>query len=126
MLRERLMCNRQFDKCVDLVDEVPNNYYPHSDTAVYDTFVRLAQNWMMCYPLIFPQGNFGSVDGNPAAAYHYTESKLERVSKELPHDIDEDIVDFVPNCKESTNEPSVLPSALPNFLMNGPTRMPLE
>ncbi|MDR3144615.1 MAG: DNA gyrase subunit A [Puniceicoccales bacterium] len=121
MLREGLMFNRQFDKCAGVVGEVLKNYHPHSDTAVYDTLVRMAQNWVMRYPLIFPQGNFGSVDGDPAAAYRYTECKLQGISEELLRDIDEDTVDFVPNYKESTKEPSVLPSALPNLLMNGST-----
>ncbi|MDR2628394.1 MAG: DNA gyrase subunit A [Puniceicoccales bacterium] len=121
MLREGLMFNRPFDKCAGVVGEVLKNYHPHSDTAVYDTLVRLAQNWVMRYPLVFPQGNFGSVDGDPAAAYRYTECKLHNISEELLRDIDEDTVDFVPNYKESTTEPSVLPSALPNLLMNGST-----
>ncbi|MDR1401781.1 MAG: DNA gyrase subunit A [Puniceicoccales bacterium] len=121
MLREGLLFNRQFNKCAGVVGEVLKNYHPHSDTAVYDTLVRLAQDWVMRYPLIFPQGNFGSVDGDPAAAYRYTECKLHSVSEELLRDIDEDTVDFVPNYKESTKEPSVLPSALPNLLMNGST-----
>ncbi|MDR0693144.1 MAG: DNA gyrase subunit A [Puniceicoccales bacterium] len=121
MLREGLMFNRPFDKCAGVVGEVLKNYHPHSDTAVYDTLVRLAQNWVMRYPLVFPQGNFGSVDGDPAAAYRYTECKLHNISEELLRDIDEDTVDFVPNYKESTTEPSVLPSALPNLLINGST-----
>ncbi|MDR1433010.1 MAG: DNA gyrase subunit A [Puniceicoccales bacterium] len=121
MLREGLLFSRQFDKCAGVVGEVLKNYHPHSDTAVYDTLVRLAQNWVMRYPLIFPQGNFGSIDGDPAAAYRYTECKLHGISEELLRDIDEDTVDFVPNYKESTKEPSVLPSALPNLLMNGST-----
>ncbi|MDR1413830.1 MAG: DNA gyrase subunit A [Puniceicoccales bacterium] len=121
MLREGLLFSRQFDKCAGVVGEVLKNYHPHSDTAVYDTLVRLAQDWVMRYPLIYPQGNFGSVDGDPAAAYRYTECKLHSVSEELLRDIDEDTVDFVPNYKESTKEPSVLPSALPNLLMNGST-----
>jgi DNA gyrase subunit A len=121
MLREGLMFNRQFDKCAGVVGEVLKNYHPHSDTAVYDTLVRMAQDWVMRYPLIFPQGNFGSIDGDPAAAYRYTECKLHSISEELLRDIDEDTVDFVPNYKESTKEPSVLPSALPNLLMNGST-----
>ena len=121
MLREGLMHNKPFDKCAGVVGEVLKNYHPHSDVAVYDTLVRLAQNWVMRYPLIFPQGNFGSIDGDPAAAYRYTECKLQTVAEELLRDIDENTVDFVPNYKESTVEPSVLPSALPNLLMNGST-----
>jgi DNA gyrase subunit A len=88
---------------------------------VYDTLVRLAQTWVMRYPLIDPQGNFGSVDGDPAAAYRYTECRLNAIAEDLLADIEEDTVDFVPNYKESTTEPTVLPSALPNLLMNGST-----
>ena len=102
MLREGLMHNKPFDKCAGVVGEVLKNYHPHSDVAVYDTLVRLAQNWVMRYPLIFPQGNFGSIDGDPAAAYRYTECKLQTVAEELLRDIDENTVDFVPNYKEST------------------------
>lgn len=121
MLREGLLHNRNFDKCAGVVGEVLKNYHPHGDTSVYDTLVRLAQNWVMRYPLIIPQGNFGSIDGDPPAAYRYTECKLESVAEELLKDIDEDTVDFVANYKESTTEPSVLPAALPNLLMNGST-----
>ncbi len=121
MLREGLLYSRPFDKCAGVVGEVLKNYHPHGDSSVYDTLVRLAQDWVMRYPLIFPQGNFGSIDGDPAAAYRYTECKLQSVSEDLLKDIDEDTVDFVPNYKESTTEPSVLPAALPNLLMNGST-----
>ena len=121
MLREGLLSNRPFDKCAGVVGEVLKNYHPHGDTSVYDTLVRLAQNWVMRYPLIVPQGNFGSIDGDSAAAYRYTECKLESIAEDLLKDIDEDTVDFVPNYKESTTEPSVLPAALPNLLMNGST-----
>jgi len=121
MLREGLLHNRAFDKCAGVVGEVLKNYHPHGDSSVYDTLVRLAQSWVMRYPLIDPQGNFGSVDGDPPAAYRYTECRLRDVSEELLKDIDEDTVDFAPNYKESTTEPTVLPSALPNLLMNGST-----
>ena len=121
MLREGLLHNRGFDKCAGVVGEVLKNYHPHGDTSVYDTLVRLAQSWVMRYRLIEPQGNFGSVDGDPPAAYRYTECRLEALSEELLRGIDEDTVDFVPNYKESTTEPSVLPSALPLLLMNGST-----
>ncbi|MDR1255553.1 MAG: DNA gyrase subunit A [Puniceicoccales bacterium] len=121
MLREGLLYSRPFDKCAGVVGEVLKNYHPHGDASVYDTLVRLAQNWVMRYPLIFPQGNFGSIDGDPAAAYRYTECKLQSVSEDLLRDIDENTVDFVPNYKESTTEPSVLPAALPSLLMNGST-----
>lgn len=121
MLQEGLLHNRPFDKCAGVVGEVLKNYHPHSDTAVYDTLVRMAQNWVMRYQLIDPQGNFGSIDGDPPAAYRYTECRLTSLSETLLHDIDEDTVDFVPNYKESTVEPSVLPSALPSLLLNGST-----
>ena len=121
MLREGLLHNRSFDKCAGVVGEVLKNYHPHGDTSVYDTLVRLAQTWVMRYPLIEPQGNFGSVDGDPPAAYRYTEARLAAIAEDLLRDIDEDTVDFAPNYKESTTEPTVLPSALPNLLMNGST-----
>jgi DNA gyrase subunit A len=121
MLREGLLHNRAFDKCAGVVGEVLKNYHPHGDSSVYDTLVRLAQPWVMRYPLIDPQGNFGSVDGDPPAAYRYTEARLRDIAEDLLKDIEEDTVDFVPNYKESTTEPTVLPSALPNLLMNGST-----
>jgi DNA gyrase subunit A len=121
MLREGLVHNRPFDKCAGVVGEVLKNYHPHGDASVYDTLVRLAQTWVMRYPLIDPQGNFGSVDGDPPAAYRYTECRLNAAAEELLKDIEEDTVDFAPNYKESTTEPTVLPAALPNLLMNGST-----
>ncbi|HEU5078208.1 MAG TPA: DNA gyrase subunit A [Opitutaceae bacterium] len=121
MLREGLLHNRSYDKCAGVVGEVLKNYHPHGDASVYDTLVRMAQTWVMRYPLIDPQGNFGSVDGDPPAAYRYTECRLSAIAEELLRDIEEDTVDFVPNYKESTTEPSVLPAALPNLLMNGST-----
>lgn len=121
MLREGLLQNRPFDKCAGVVGEVLKNYHPHGDTSVYDTIVRLAQTWVMRYPLIDPQGNFGSIDGDSAAAYRYTECRLKSIAEEILKDIDEDTVNFTPNYKESTTEPSVLPSALPNLLLNGST-----
>lgn len=121
MLREGLLHNRAFDKCAGVVGEVLKNYHPHGDSSVYDTLVRLAQHWVMRYPLVMPQGNFGSVDGDPAAAYRYTEAKLSEIAEDLLDGLDEDTVDFVPNYKESTTEPSVLPAALPHLLMNGST-----
>jgi DNA gyrase subunit A len=121
MLREGLLHNRAFDKCAGVVGEVLKNYHPHGDGSVYDTLVRMAQNWVMRYPLIQPQGNFGSVDGDPPAAYRYTEARMTAIAEEMLRSIDEDTVDFVPNYKESTTEPSVLPAALPQLLMNGST-----
>ena len=121
MLREGLLHNRSFDKCAGVVGEVLKNYHPHGDSSVYDTLVRMAQTWVMRYPLIEPQGNFGSVDGDPPAAYRYTECRLADIAEDLLKDIEEETVDFVPNYKESTTEPTVLPSGLPNLLMNGST-----
>lgn len=121
MFREGLLHNRPFDKCAGVVGEVLKNYHPHGDSSVYDALVRLAQDWVMRYPLVDPQGNFGSIDGDSAAAYRYTECRLKEMAEELLKDIDEDTVDFVPNYKESTTEPTVLPAALPNLLLNGST-----
>lgn len=121
MLREGLLHNRPFDKCAGVVGEVLKNYHPHGDSSVYDTLVRMAQNWVMRYPLIDPQGNFGSVDGDPPAAYRYTECRLQSIAEDLLKSIDENTVDFAPNYKESTTEPTVLPTALPSLLMNGST-----
>jgi len=119
MLREGLLHNRAYDKCAGVVGEVLKNYHPHGDSSVYDTLVRMAQPWVMRYPLLDGQGNFGSVDGDSAAAYRYTECKLTKIAEELLKDIDEDTVDFAPNYKESSTEPTVLPSSLPSLLMNG-------
>ncbi|MDR1254811.1 MAG: DNA gyrase subunit A [Puniceicoccales bacterium] len=121
MLREGLLHNRPFDKCAGIVGEVLKNYHPHGDSSVYEALVRMAQGWVMRYPLVDPQGNFGSIDGDSAAAYRYTECRLKDVAEELLKDIDEDTVDFTANYKESTVEPVVLPSALPSLLMNGST-----
>jgi DNA gyrase subunit A len=121
MLREGLQHNRPYTKCAGVVGEVLKNYHPHGDASVYDTLVRLAQPWVMRTLLIDPQGNFGSVDGDPPAAYRYTECRLAETAEDLLRDIDEETVDFVANYNESTVEPTVLPSALPNLLMNGST-----
>ena len=121
MLRLGLLHNRSFNKCAKVVGEVLGNYHPHGDASVYDTLVRLAQTWVVRYPLIDPQGNFGSVDGDMPAAYRYTESRLAAFAEELLRDLDEDTVDFVPNYNEETTEPTVLPAALPNLLLNGST-----
>ncbi len=121
MLREGLLHNRPYDKCAGVVGEVLKNYHPHGDSSVYDTLVRMAQDWVLRYPLISPQGNFGSIDNDPPAAYRYTECRLTALAEDLLRDIDEDTVDFAANYKESTTEPAVLPAALPNLLMNGST-----
>jgi DNA gyrase subunit A len=121
MLRIGLLHNRPYNKCAKVVGEVLGNYHPHGDASVYDTLVRLAQSWVVRYPLINPQGNFGSVDGDPPAAYRYTECRLAEAAEELLRDLDEDTVDFAPNYNEETTEPTVLPAALPGLLMNGST-----
>ncbi|MDF9833390.1 DNA gyrase subunit A [Ereboglobus sp. PH5-5] len=121
MYRLGLLRNRPFTKCAKVVGEVLGNYHPHGDSSVYDALVRLAQTWVMRYPLINPQGNFGSVDGDEAAAYRYTESRLEHTAETILADLDEDTVDFVPNFDEKTTEPSVLPAGLPTLLLNGST-----
>jgi DNA gyrase subunit A len=121
MLRLGLLHNRAYNKCAKVVGEVLGNYHPHGDASVYDTLVRLAQSWVVRYPLINPQGNFGSVDGDPPAAYRYTECRLDQAAEELLRDLDEDTVDFAPNYNEETTEPTVLPAALPGLQMNGST-----
>lgn len=119
MYREGLLSNKRYSKCAGVVGEVLKKYHPHGDAAVYDTLVRMAQDWNMRYPLIDGQGNFGSIDGDPAAAYRYTEAKLKAIAEELLADIDESTVDFSPNFDGSTVEPVVLPSRIPNLLVNG-------
>ena len=110
---------RPFKKSAWTVGEVIGKYHPHGDTAVYDTMVRMAQNWAMRVPLVDGQGNFGSVDGDSAAAMRYTESRLQRVAMELLRDLDKETVDFGPNYDESLSEPLVLPARYPNLLVNG-------
>lgn len=111
--------DRPYVKSAKIVGEVIGNYHPHGDTAVYETMVRMAQNFSMRVPLIDGQGNYGSVDGDRAAAYRYTEARLEKVAEELLRDIDKETVDFLPNFDDSRKEPKVLPSAYPNLLVNG-------
>ena len=111
--------NRATRKCARIVGEVMGKYHPHGNLAVYDALVRLAQDWSMRYPLIFGQGNFGSVDGDPPAADRYTEAKLAQVSTALLEDLDKDTVDFHPNYDGSEVEPDVLPARIPNLLING-------
>jgi len=111
--------NRPHRKAARVVGDVLGKYHPHGDTAVYDTIVRLAQDFSMRYPLIDGQGNFGSVDGDAPAAMRYTEVRLARLAQEILRDIDKETVDFVPNYDESTVEPVVLPTVVPNLLVNG-------
>jgi len=114
-----LQPNRATRKCARIVGEVMGKYHPHGNLAVYDALVRLAQDWSMRYPLIFGQGNFGSVDGDPPAADRYTEAKLAPVSTALLEDLDKETVDFHPNYDGSEIEPDVLPARIPNLLVNG-------
>jgi DNA gyrase subunit A len=114
-----LQPNRPRLKCARVVGDVMGSYHPHGDQAIYDTLVRLAQPFSMRYPLVDGQGNFGNIDGYPAAAMRYTECRLTRLATEMLRDIDADTVDFRPNYDESRREPSVLPARLPNLLLNG-------
>jgi DNA gyrase subunit A len=116
-----LLHNRSYSKCAKVVGEVLGKYHPHGDASVYDTLVRMAQDFAMRYPLIDGQGNFGSIDGDPAAAYRYTECRLEQIAEELLADLDKDTVDFQPNFDEKEKEPVVLPARIPNLLVNGST-----
>ena len=111
-----------YAKCARIVGEVMGNYHPHGDSAIYDTLVRLAQDFSMRYPLVDGQGNFGSVDDDPAAAMRYTEARLARIATEMLRDLDADTVDFVPNYDGRTQEPLVLPARFPNLLVNGSAR----
>ena len=114
-----LQPNRATRKCARIVGDVMGKYHPHGNLAVYDALVRLAQPWSMRYPLIFGQGNFGSVDGDPPAADRYTEAKLNQVATALLEDLDKETVDFRPNYDGSEVEPDVLPTRIPNLLING-------
>ena len=111
--------NRPTRKCAGIVGEVLGNFHPHGDTAVYDALVRMAQDFSLRYPLVNGQGNFGSVDGDPPAAYRYTEARLARIDTTLLEDIDKETVDFKPNFDDRRTEPEVLPARVPNLLING-------
>jgi DNA gyrase subunit A len=111
--------NKKYAKCAKVVGQTMGVYHPHGDSAIYDTLVRMAQPFSLRYPLIDGQGNFGSVDGDPPAAYRYTECRLLRIAGELLADIEMETVDFVPNYDESTVEPTVLPTRIPNLIVNG-------
>ena len=114
-----LQPTRPYRKCAFIVGEVMGKYHPHGDSAIYDTLVRMAQDFSLRYPLVDGQGNFGSIDDDPAAAMRYTEARLGRLATELLRDIDADTVDFGPNYDESTREPLILPARFPNLLVNG-------
>ncbi len=119
MYKEGMTSDKRYTKCAGVVGEVIKKYHPHGDSAVYDALVRMAQDFNLRYPLIDGQGNFGSIDGDPAAAYRYTECRLEALAEELLADIEKETVDFIPNFDESTQEPLVLPTQVPNLLVNG-------
>jgi DNA gyrase subunit A len=114
-----LTSTRGYRKCAKIVGEVMGNYHPHGDASIYDTLVRLAQDFNMRYVLTDGQGNFGSIDGDPPAAMRYTEARLAGLADEMMVDLDKDTVDFVPNYDETTEEPTVLPAPFPNLLVNG-------
>lgn len=111
--------NRPYKKSARIVGDVMGRYHPHGDAAIYDTLVRIAQDFSMRYPLVDGQGNFGSIDGDPAAAMRYTEVRLEKIANELLDDLDKETVDFMPNYDGGEMEPVVLPAKLPNLLLNG-------
>src|SRR6476661_2877612 len=119
MHEANIVFNRPYVKCARVVGDVMGKYHPHGDSAIYDALVRMAQDFSLRYPLIDGQGNFGSVDGDNPAAMRYTECRLERIANELLADIDKETVDFVPNYDGKEQEPAVLPSRLPNLLING-------
>jgi len=119
MFREGLLASRRHSKCAGVVGEVLKKYHPHGDSAVYDALVRMAQPFSMRYPLVDGQGNFGSIDGDPPAAYRYTECRLTRIAERMLADIDKETVNFTDNFDGSDREPEVLPSPIPNLLING-------
>ncbi|MDC0468102.1 DNA gyrase subunit A [Bacteroidia bacterium] len=114
-----LASNRSYKKSARIVGEVLGKYHPHGDSSVYDTMVRMAQDWSLRYPMVDGQGNFGSIDGDPPAAMRYTEARMRKIAEDMLSDIDKDTVDFRPNFDESLSEPTVLPARIPNLLVNG-------
>ena len=114
-----LASNRSYKKSARIVGEVLGKYHPHGDTSVYDTMVRMAQDWSLRYPMVDGQGNFGSIDGDPPAAMRYTEARMRKLAEEMLQDIDKETVDFRPNFDDSLTEPTVLPARIPNLLVNG-------
>ena len=119
MYEDNLTADKPFKKSATCVGDVLGRYHPHGDASVYDALVRLAQDFSMRYMLVDGHGNFGSVDGDPPAAYRYTEARLSKISNEMLRDIDKDTVDWDPNFDESRKEPRVLPARFPNLLVNG-------
>jgi DNA gyrase subunit A len=119
MLDLGVLSNRPYKKSARIVGEVLGKYHPHGDSSVYDTMVRMAQDWSLRYPLVDGQGNFGSIDGDPPAAMRYTEARLRKIAEEMLADIEKNTVDFRPNFDDSLEEPTVLPAKIPNLLING-------
>ncbi len=119
MYEDNLTSDKPFKKSATCVGDVLGRYHPHGDASVYDALVRLAQDFSMRYPLVEGHGNFGSVDGDPPAAYRYTEARMSKISNEMLRDIDKETIDWDPNFDESRKEPRVLPSRFPNLLVNG-------
>ncbi|MBX7051278.1 MAG: DNA gyrase subunit A [Flavobacteriales bacterium] len=119
MLELGVLSNRPHKKSARIVGEVLGKYHPHGDGAVYDTMVRMAQDWTLRYPLVDGQGNYGSMDGDPPAAMRYTEARLRKIAEELLEDLDKETVDFQPNFDDSLEEPKVMPGKVPNLLLNG-------
>src|SRR3982750_3572610 len=114
-----LASTRGYRKCAKIVGEVMGNFHPHGDASIYDTLVRMAQDFNMRYTLVDGQGNFGSIDGDPPAAMRYTEARLRALGDDMMADLDNETVDFTPNYDETTEEPTVLPAPFPNLLVNG-------
>ena len=121
MFENNLYPEKAYRKCADTVGSVLGRYHPHGDASVYDALVRMAQDFSLRYPLVDGHGNFGSVDGDPAAAYRYTEAKMSKMSMDMMSDIDKDTVDFISNYDDRLQEPQVIPSRFPNLLVNGST-----
>ena len=119
MYEDGLTNDKPFRKCATAVGSVLGRYHPHGDSAVYGALVRLAQDFSIRCPLIEGHGNFGSVDGDPPAAYRYTEARLSKIAAEMLRDIDKNTIDFVPNFDSTRQQPTVLPSRFPNLLVNG-------
>ncbi|MBO5797070.1 MAG: DNA gyrase subunit A, partial [Clostridia bacterium] len=119
MHENSLTPDKAYRKCADTVGAVLGRYHPHGDASVYDAMVRMAQDFSLRYPLVDGQGNFGSIDGDTAAAYRYTEARMNRMSLDMLVDIEKDTVDFGPNYDDRLKEPEVLPSRFPNLLVNG-------
>ena len=119
MYEEHLTADKPFFKSATTVGNVIGRYHPHGDASAYDALVRMAQDFSLRYPLIDGHGNFGSIDGDPPAAYRYTEARMSKISNELLNDIEKNTVDFVPNFDEKRKEPTVLPARVPTLLING-------